>query len=43
MEQVSKLDSRMMRIAVTPDWVAVLDFEQRFPSAVARKMAAMTS
>jgi hypothetical protein len=39
-EQVGKMDSSMMRIVVTPEWVSVLDFEQRFPSAIARKMAA---
>ena len=26
---------RMARIAITPDWVGVLDFERRFPSALA--------
>src|SRR4029450_12948315 len=26
--------TRMGRIAVTPDWVGVLDFQTRFPSAV---------
>ncbi len=26
---------RMARIAITPDWVGVLDFEHRFPSALA--------
>lgn len=40
LQQLAQLDSRMMRIAVTPEWVGVLDFEQRFPSALARKMAA---
>jgi len=42
-QQVAKLDSRMMRIVVTPEWVGILDFEQRFPSAVARRMAAATT
>ena len=27
------------RIEVTPEWVNILDFEQRFPSALARAMA----
>ncbi|MBV9323655.1 MAG: pyridoxamine 5'-phosphate oxidase family protein [Chloroflexi bacterium] len=39
-EQIGKLDSSMMRITVNPEWVALLDFEQRFPSAIARRMAA---
>ena len=42
-DQVAKLGSSMLRIAVTPEWVSILDFEQRFPSAVARAMAAATS
>jgi hypothetical protein len=29
---------QMVRIFVTPAWVAILDFEQRFPSAVERAM-----
>ena len=29
---------RMSRIFVTPDWVGVLDFEGRFPSAIERAM-----
>jgi hypothetical protein len=40
LEQVAKLGSSMLRIAVTPEWVGILDFEQRFPSAIARKLAA---
>jgi hypothetical protein len=27
-------DVQMWRIAVRPDWVAILDFESRFPSAL---------
>ena len=30
----------MARIAITPEWVGILDFEQRFPSAVEKAMAA---
>ena len=30
---------RMARIFITPTWVAVLDFESRFPSALERAMA----
>ena len=29
---------QMARIFVTPEWVAILDFEQRFPSALERAM-----
>src|SRR4051812_40596965 len=35
--------AHMTRIFVTPDWVAVLDFETRFPSAVERAMEAAAS
>ena len=43
LEQVAKLGSSMLRIAVTPEWVSILDFQQRFPSAIARAMAAATA
>ena len=33
-ENVSGVVKRMGRIAVHPDWVAILDFESRFPSAI---------
>jgi hypothetical protein len=32
----------MVRIGITPEWVGILDFEQRFPSAIERAMAAAT-
>jgi hypothetical protein len=38
-KQVGGMFSQMARIAVTPEWVAVLDFEQRFPSAIEAAMA----
>jgi hypothetical protein len=38
LENLRAICPRMMRIFVTPEWVAVLDFEQRFPSAVERAM-----
>jgi hypothetical protein len=28
------MGQRMARISVTPEWVGVLDFETRFPSAI---------
>lgn len=31
----------MMRLKLTPEWVCILDFEQRFPSALERAMAKM--
>lgn len=34
-----KMGGKMMRIAVTPDWVGILDFQQRFPSAIEAVMA----
>jgi hypothetical protein len=30
----------MARVAITPEWVGILDFEQRFPSAIEKVMAA---
>ena len=30
----------MARVAITPEWVGILDFEQRFPSEIERAMAA---
>jgi len=41
--QVKPLAPTMTRIKVKPEWAAIIDFEQRFPSAIARKMAAATS
>lgn len=37
--QIKGLFSQMARIAVTPEWVNILDFEKRFPSAIAAAMA----
>jgi hypothetical protein len=31
----------MARLALTPEWVGILDFEQRFPSALERAIAKM--
>jgi hypothetical protein len=38
-KQVGGMFSHMARIAVKPDWVAVLDFEKRFPSAIEAAMS----
>jgi len=37
-EQVRALFPQMARIAVRPAWVAVMDFEQRFPNAIEAAM-----
>jgi len=34
-----KMGGRMIRIAVTPEWVHIMDFNQRFPSAIEAVMA----
>jgi general stress protein 26 len=36
---VEHLSPQMFRLAVTPEWVGLLDFEQRFPKALAEAMA----
>jgi hypothetical protein len=36
---VKNLSKQSARIEVTPEWVGILDFEQRFPSAIANAMA----
>jgi hypothetical protein len=38
-EQVAKMVPRMARIAVRPEWVGILDFQTRFPEALAKRMA----
>ena len=38
-KQVEGMFSHMVRIAVKPEWVGVLDFEKRFPSAIEAAMA----
>jgi hypothetical protein len=37
--QVEKMGGQMARIFVTPEWVGILDFEKRFPSAIEKAMA----
>ncbi|MFO1400100.1 MAG: pyridoxamine 5'-phosphate oxidase family protein [Steroidobacteraceae bacterium] len=39
-EQVKALFSHMARIAVRPEWVGIMDFERRFPSAIESAMSA---
>jgi hypothetical protein len=35
---LGSISSQMARIFVTPEWVGILDFETRFPSAIERMM-----
>ena len=35
-QQLSGMVSQMVRIAITPEWVGVLDYKTRFPSALAK-------
>jgi hypothetical protein len=37
-EQVRAMSSQMARVAIRPEWVGLLDFETRFPSALERDM-----
>lgn len=37
--QVGGMFSQMARIAVKPEWIAILDFEKRFPSAIEAAMS----
>ena len=37
--QVEQMGGKMARILVTPEWVGVLDFEKRLPSAIEKAMA----
>jgi Pyridoxamine 5'-phosphate oxidase len=36
---VASLFSKFSRISIKPDWVGIIDFERRFPSALAKAMA----
>jgi hypothetical protein len=39
LKQIGQMFSKMARVAVTPEWVGILDFQQRFPSAIEKAMA----
>lgn len=41
LQQVSQLIKTMVRIAIRPEWVGILDFETRLPSAVERAIEAV--
>lgn len=36
--QIKGMFTQMARVSVTPEWVGILDFEQRYPSAIAAAM-----
>ena len=38
LENLRPICPQMTRIFITPEWVAILDFQQRFPSAIERAM-----
>jgi hypothetical protein len=38
-DQAAKMFPRMARITVTPEWVSIIDFEKRFPSAIEAAMS----
>ena len=38
LENLRPICPRMTRVFITPEWVAILDFEQRFPNAIERAM-----
>ena len=39
-ENMAQVTDTMARIVVRPDWVGILDFEDRFPQAIASRMGA---
>jgi hypothetical protein len=39
-DNINKMSPKSARIAIRPEWVAVLDFERRFPSAIEKAMLA---
>lgn len=43
LQQITPLIPVMARVAVTPEWVGVIDFDQRFPNAVERAIEAMSA
>jgi hypothetical protein len=38
-EQAKGMFPQMARISVRPEWVSIIDFEKRFPSAIEAAMA----
>lgn len=37
-EQIAQLSPQMAQVVIRPEWAGLLDFESRFPSAIANKM-----
>jgi len=37
--KMKALRGGITRVALTPEWVAIIDFEQRFPSEIERAIA----
>ena len=35
---LASVSTQMTRVAITPEWVGIIDFEQRFPNAIERAM-----
>ena len=38
LENLRPISPQMTRVFIRPEWVAILDFEQRFPNALERAM-----
>ena len=38
LENLRPISPRMARVSITPEWVGIIDFETRFPSALERAM-----
>ncbi|KGN40443.1 pyridoxamine 5'-phosphate oxidase [Knoellia aerolata] len=38
LDSLRQICPRMVRVFITPEWVGILDFQQRFPSAIERAM-----
>jgi len=38
LDQLGPMSPRMSRIFIQPEWIGILDFEGRFPSALERAM-----
>jgi Pyridoxamine 5'-phosphate oxidase len=38
LENLRQITPRMTRVYITPEWVAIMDFQQRFPNALERAM-----
>ena len=41
LQQISPLMKTMVRVAIRPEWVGIIDFETRLPSAVEHAIEAM--